>query len=158
MSMGIPNHGQDPDESHYVLINLWVGSRPPIGDPNLILQSHLDDRNDREEKHKLRLQELEELPARHLKAQQQIELYHACFSAAYNKKVKTRTFKKGNLVLPVRRPMILTYKAKDKFHPKWEGLIVVKSVYLNGAYRLITTEDNTLMMPINGKFLKRYYP
>jgi len=68
-----------------------------------------------------------------------------------NKKVKERTFKKGDLVLAVRRPMVMTHKTKEKFHPKFHP----KS---NGAYRLIIPDSNTLMMPINGRFLKKYYP
>jgi len=36
--------------------------------------------------------------------------------------------------------------------------ILVKSVYTNGAYRLTNPNDDTLMMPINGKYLKQYYP
>lgn len=111
-----------------------------------------------EEKHNLRLQELEKLQARCLKAQQQIELYQAPISVAYNMKVKTQTFKRGNLVLIVRRTMIMTYKVKCKFQPKREGPFVVEFVYSNGAYRLITTEGNTLIMPVNDKFLKKYYP
>ena len=34
---------------------------------------------------------------------------------AFNKKVKKRTFKKGDLVLVVRRPMVMTHKTKKKF-------------------------------------------
>jgi len=111
-----------------------------------------------EEKHRLRLQELEALDDERLQAQQQIELYQARITIAFNKKVKERTFKKGDLVLAVRRPMIMTHKTKEKFQPKWEGPFVVKSVYSNGAYRLITPDGDTLMMPINGRFLKKYYP
>jgi len=69
-----------------------------------------------------------------------------------------RTFKKGDLVLAVRRPMVMTHKTKEKFQPKWEGPFVVESVYSNGAYRLITSNGDILMMPINGRFLKKYYP
>ena len=85
------------------------------------------------------------------------ELYQARITSAFNKKVKERTFKKDDLVLAVRRPMVMTHKTKEKFQPKWEGPFVVESVYSNGAYRLITSDDDTLMMPINGKVLKKYY-
>jgi len=34
---------------------------------------------------------------------------------AFNKKVKERIFKKGDLVLAVRRLMVMTYKTKGKF-------------------------------------------
>jgi len=54
--------------------------------------------------------------------------------------------------------MVMTYKTKGKFQPKWKEPFVVESVYSNGAYPLITPYDDTLMMPINGKFLKKYYP
>ena len=69
---------------------------------------------------------------------------------------KSRNFKKSDLVLAVRRPMVMTHKTKGKFQPKWEGPFVVESVYSNGAYRLITSNGDTLMMPINGRFLKYF--
>jgi len=109
-----------------------------------------------EEKYRLRLQELEALDDKSQQAQQQIELYQARIFRAFNKKVKEQIFKKGDLVLAARRPMVMTHKTK-KFQPKWEGPFVVESVYSNGAYRLINLEGNILMMPINGKFLKKYY-
>jgi len=111
-----------------------------------------------EEQHVLRLQELEALDDKRLQAQQQIKLYQARISKAFNKKVRERIFKQGDLVLTVRRPMIMTHKTKGKFNPKWEGPYVVETVYSNGAYRLIDQSGNRLMMPINGKFLKKYYP
>ena len=77
---------------------------------------------------------------------------------AFNKNVKEKTFKKGDLVLAVRRPMVMTHKTKGKFQPKWERPFVVESVYSSRAYRLITADGDTLMMPINNKFLKKYYP
>jgi len=54
--------------------------------------------------------------------------------------------------------MIMTHKIKGKFQPKWEGLFVIETFYLNGAYRLIISDGDTLMMPIDGRFLKKYYP
>ena len=68
-----------------------------------------------EEKHLLRLQELEALDDKHLQAQQQIELYQARTTRAFNKKVKEQTFKKGDLILAVRRPMVMTHTTKEKF-------------------------------------------
>jgi len=62
------------------------------------------------------------------------------------------------LVLAVRRQMIMTHKIKDKFQPKWEGPFVIETVYSNGAYRLMTLDGDLLIMLINGKFLKKYYP
>ena len=54
--------------------------------------------------------------------------------------------------------MVMTHKIKGKFQLKWEGPFVIETVYSNGEYRLITLDGDTLMMPINGRFLKKYYP
>jgi len=35
---------------------------------------------------------------------------------------------------------------------------MVETVYSNGAYRLANPNGYILIMPINSKFLKKYYP
>ena len=90
----------------------------------------------KEDNDQLRLQELEALDEKRLQAQQHIELYQARISKAFNKKVKQRVFQKGDLILAVRRPMIMTHKTKSKFQPKWERPFVIEIVYSNRAYRL----------------------
>jgi len=42
----------------------------------------------------------------------------------------------------------MTHNTKRKFYP----------VYSNGAYRLTNPNGDTLMMPINDKYLKKYHP
>ena len=69
-------------------------------------------------KSRLRLQELEALDDKRLQAQQQIELYQARISRTFNKKVRKQIFKKGNLILAVRGPIVMTHKTKEKFQPK----------------------------------------
>ena len=69
-------------------------------------------------KHRLQLQERKALDDKCLQAQQQIELYQARITRAFNKKVKERTFKEGDLVLAVKRPLVMTHKTKEKFQPK----------------------------------------
>ena len=54
--------------------------------------------------------------------------------------------------------MIMTHKTKDKFQPKWEGPFMIEIAYSNGAYRVITSDGDMLMMSINSRFLKKYYP
>jgi len=70
-----------------------------------------------EEKHRLRPKELEVFDDKHLQAQQQIELYQTRIFRAFNKKVREWIFKKGDLALIVRRPMIMTHQTKEKFNP-----------------------------------------
>ncbi|XP_073152772.1 uncharacterized protein [Henckelia pumila] len=102
----------------------------------------------------LRLEELEALDEKKLEAQQRLECYQARLSRAFNKKVRSRSFQVGDLVLAVRRPIITTHQTGNKFTSKWDGPYVVKEVYTNGAYRLVA-EDGLRIGPINGKFLKR---
>ncbi|XP_031127436.1 uncharacterized protein LOC116029524 [Ipomoea triloba] len=119
----------------------------------LAIQEGLTD----EENAKLRLAELEALDEKRLQAQQSLECYQARMSRAFNKRVRTRSFQIGNKVLAVRRPIIVTRKTGHKFTPKWDGPYVVQEVYTGGAYKLIS-EDGLKVGPINGRFLKLYYP
>ena len=156
--MGLSHDESNPNESLTIFFGICIEAVLPLEIQISSLHVALTTEMTNEEKYQLRLQELEALDDKRLQVQQQIELYQAQITRAFNKKVKARTFKKGDLVLAVRRPMVMTHKTKGKFQPKWEGPFVVESVYSNGAYRLITSDGNTLMMPINGKFLKEYYP
>ncbi|KAF7142225.1 hypothetical protein RHSIM_Rhsim05G0112700 [Rhododendron simsii] len=117
---------------------------------------NLEDLTD-EENAKLRLAELETLDEKRLEAQQQLECYQARISKAFNKKVKPRSFKFGDLVLALRRPIITNRRTRNKFLSKWDGPYVVVEVYNSGAYK-IADEQGFRIGPINGKFLKRYYP
>lgn len=109
-----------------------------------------------EENIKLRLQELEALDEKRLDAQQHLECYQARMSRAFNKGVRPRSFQIGDLVLAVRRPIIMTHKTGPKFKSKWDGPYVVNEVYTNGAYKIVA-EDGLRIGPINDKFLKKYY-
>ncbi|CAM8886700.1 unnamed protein product [Rhodiola kirilowii] len=109
------------------------------------------DKND-----KLRLAELEALDEKRLQAQQSLQCYQARLSRAFNKKVRPRSFQKGDLVLAVRRPIITSHKTGSKFKEKWDGPYVVQEAYTNGAYKIMD-QEGLRVRPINGKFLKRYY-
>jgi hypothetical protein len=106
---------------------------------------------------KLRLKELDNLEEKRLHTLQNLEAYQARMSRAFDKRLKRRSFKQGDLVLAVIRPMNIAHRIKGKFEPKWEGPYVVKDVYSSGAYRIISADGEYYPPPINGKFLKRYY-
>ncbi|XP_049356393.1 uncharacterized protein LOC125821006 [Solanum verrucosum] len=105
----------------------------------------------------LRLEELESLDEKRLEAQQSLECYQARLSRAFNKKVRLRSFQVGDQVLAVRRPIIISHKSKSKFTSKWDGPYVIQEVYSSGAYKIVDV-DGLRIGPINGKFLKKYYP
>ncbi|XP_070030882.1 uncharacterized protein [Nicotiana tomentosiformis] len=44
-----------------------------------------------------------------------------------------------------------------KFTSKWDGPYVIQEAYSSGAYKLVDA-DGMRIGPINGKFLKKYYP
>ena len=72
-----------------------------------------------------------------LNALQDLELYHQNMVRAYDKLVKPRVFRKGELVLVLRRPIVIKGQAKGKLEPKWEGPFVIEQVYDGSAYQLI---------------------
>jgi len=110
-----------------------------------------------DEQIRLRFQELDALEEERLHALQDLELYRQNMVRAYNKLVKRRVFKKGELVLVLRRPIVVTHKTKGKFEPKWEGPYIIEQAYDGGSYQLIDHHGNRPMPPINGRFLKKYF-
>ncbi|CAM8890023.1 unnamed protein product [Rhodiola kirilowii] len=88
----------------------------------------------------LRFAELEALDEKRLQAQQSLQCYQARLSRAFNKKVRPRSFQKGDLVLAIRRPIITPHKTGSKFKEKWDGPYVVQEAYTNGAYKIVDQE------------------
>ncbi|XP_070035243.1 uncharacterized protein [Nicotiana tomentosiformis] len=110
-----------------------------------------------EENAQLRLAELQALDEKRLEAQQSLECYQARLSRAFNKTVRPRSFQVGDQVLVVRRSITTSHKPVGKFTSKWDGPYVVQEAYSSGAYKLVDA-DGMRIVPINLKFLKKYYP
>jgi hypothetical protein len=110
-----------------------------------------------DEQIQLRFQELDALEEGRLQAVQNLELYRQNMVRAYDKLVKQRVFRKGELVLVLRRPIIVTHKTKGKFELKWEGPFIVEQVYDGGAYQLMDHQGLRPMPPVNGRYLKKYF-
>jgi hypothetical protein len=123
--------------------------------PSLRVAIH--DEITQDEQIRLRFQQLDSLEEDRLNALQDLELYHRNMVRAYDKLVKPRVFRKGELVLVLRCPIVVKGKAKGKLEPKWEGPFVIEQIYDGGAYQLINQEGERPMPPINGRFLKKYY-
>jgi ribonuclease HI/transposase InsO family protein len=123
--------------------------------PSLRVAVHEKLTNDQQAK--LRLQELETLEEERLTAQQNLEIYRIQMARAYDKAVRYRAFQEGDLVLVLRRPIVVTHKTGGKFEAKWEGPYVVEKAYEGGAYQLVDHDGKRPMPPINGRFLKKYY-
>ena len=109
-----------------------------------------------EEQMKLRLDELDSLDEKRIVAQQNLELYQAQMARAYDKMVRPRTFREGELVLALKRP-ILGRHSGPKFSANWEGPYAIERVFEGGAYQLIDSHGDWPMTPINGRYLKKYH-
>jgi hypothetical protein len=121
------------------------------------LRVAIQDELTKDEQVHLRFQELDALEEERLYALQNLELYRQNMVRAYDKLVKHSVFRKGELVLVLRRPIVVTHKTKGKFEPKWEGPYAIEQVYDGGAYQLVDSQGSRPMPPINGRFLKKYF-
>jgi hypothetical protein len=84
--------------------------------PSLRVAIH--DEITQDEQIRLRFQQLDSLEEDRLNALQDLELYHQNMVHTYDKLVKPRVFRKGELVLVPRRPIIVKGKAKRELEPK----------------------------------------
>ncbi|XP_070049542.1 uncharacterized protein [Nicotiana tomentosiformis] len=105
----------------------------------------------------LHLEELEALDEKRLEAQQSLECHQARMSRSFNKRVRLRSFQVGDQVLVVKSPIITSRRFGGKFSTKWDGPYIIQEVYSSGAYKIVDSEG-LWIGPINGKFMKRYYP
>ena len=77
---------------------------------------------------------------------------------AYNQRVKQKTFGEGELVWQTVLSVGIKDPRFDKWSPNWEGSFIVHKVLGKGAYRLKDRTGLIHRLPINEKFLKKYYP
>ncbi|KAL0355399.1 UNVERIFIED_CONTAM: hypothetical protein Sradi_3986800 [Sesamum radiatum] len=88
------------------------------------------------------------------KAFLRVQRYKNIMTSSYNRRVKSRNFQVGDLVL--RRADAL--KPIGKLDPTWEGPYKVTSVIGKGAYELEDPEGRPLPRPWNVHNLKKYFP
>ncbi|KAL0458332.1 UNVERIFIED_CONTAM: hypothetical protein Slati_0460400 [Sesamum latifolium] len=138
--MGLQNHLSYTYPSNSYALVYGVEAVVPLEQQIPSLRIAIQEGLTQEENAHLRLEELEALDEKRLEAQQRLECYQARLSRAFNKKVRSRSFQVGDLVLAVRRPIITTHRTGNKFTSKWDGPYVVKEVYTNGAYKLIAED------------------
>ncbi|KAM1515645.1 hypothetical protein ACFX10_014724 [Malus domestica] len=103
-------------------------------------------------------QELEDLEEARLDAYNLLVAQKQIAERAYNQKVRQKTFGEGELVWQTVLPVGLKDPRFGKWSPNWEGPFIVHKVYGKGAYHLKDRTGVIHKLPINGKFLKKYYP
>ena len=68
------------------------------------------------------------------RAQYHAQGYEKRIARAFNKKVKLRNLKEGDLVLKVHRDD--TFDPRGKMKPRWSGPFIIKKIMSGGATRI----------------------
>ncbi|CAN6726163.1 unnamed protein product [Malus baccata var. baccata] len=101
-------------------------------------------------------QGIEDLDVARIEALNQIQEGKKAVARAYNKNVKIKSFKEGDLVWKTVLPLGAQLKGFGKWSPTWEGPFMIGRVLDKGGYYLADLEGNWQKHPINVKFLKKY--
>ena len=88
------------------------------------------------------------------RAQYHAQGYQKRIARAFNKKVKPRNLKEGDLVLKVLRDEISNPEGKMK--PRWSGPFIIKKIMSGGATRITDLDREEMLRPINRDKLWRY--
>ncbi|XP_033515572.1 uncharacterized protein [Nicotiana tomentosiformis] len=104
---------------------------------------------------KSRLEQLSLIDEKHLAKVCFGQLYQQRMARAYNKKVLSRQFEVGQLVL--KRIFPHQEEAKGKFASNWQGPYLIKKVLSKGALHLADIEEKVIDISINLDAIKRYY-
>ena len=75
---------------------------------------------------------------------------------AYDRKVRPREFKEGDLVL--RKILSLPGEDRRKWAPNYEGPYIVKKAFSGGALMLTRMDGEDIVRPVNSDSVKKYYP
>jgi hypothetical protein len=77
---------------------------------------------------------------------------------AYNKKVKPKEFKVGDLVWEAVLPLGTKDAAYGKWSPNWHGPYRVDQVLPGNTYMLGELDGVKFLVVVNGQHLKKYFP
>ena len=95
------------------------------------------------------------LDEKRLKALYHIQGYQRRLRKAFDKKVRNRDLKLGDLVLKeIRAPV---QDANGKFKQNWASPYIIKQIYSGGAVSLMDLDANPFIEPTNMDQLKKYH-
>ena len=80
------------------------------------------------------------------RAQFHAQGYQKRIARAFNKNVKPRNLKEGDLVLKVLRDE--TFDPRGKMKPRWFGSFIIKKIMLGDAIRITDLDGNEMIRPI----------
>ena len=103
---------------------------------------------------KARYEQLALIDEKRARAQYHAQGYQKRIVKAFNKKVKLRNLKEGDLVLKVLRDE--TFDPRGKMKPRWSGPFIIKKIMSGGATRIIDLDGEGMLRPINMDKLQKY--
>ena len=95
------------------------------------------------------------LDEKRLKALYHIQGYQRRLKKAFDKKLRTRDLKLGDLVL--KEIQALVQDTNEKFKQNWAYPYIIKQIYSGGAVRLMDLGANPFTKPTNIDQLKKYH-
>ena len=96
---------------------------------------------------KARYEQLALIDEKSARAQYHAQGYQKKVARAFNKKVKPRNLKEGNLVLKVPRDE--TFDPIGKINSRWSGPFIIKKIMSGDATRIIDLDGEEMLHPIN---------
>ncbi|XP_024164405.1 uncharacterized protein LOC112171455 [Rosa chinensis] len=103
-------------------------------------------------------QEHEDLSGQRLEALDNLVMEKQCVACAYDKRTCDHSYKEGELVWKAVLPFGEKVTGRGKWTPRREGPFVIHRILERGAFHLRDLDGDLHRNPINGRFLKKYYP
>ncbi|XP_016647012.1 PREDICTED: uncharacterized protein LOC107880275 [Prunus mume] len=112
----------------------------------------------RKRKDEAMLLELEGLDASRIDTLNKLLAGKQAVSRAYNKRVRNKSFEEGEIVWKAVLSLGTHVAGYGKWSPTWESLFIINQILGMGAYRLQDRDGEIHTAPINGEWLKKFYP
>ena len=103
---------------------------------------------------KARYEQLVFIDEKRARAQYHAQGYQKRIAKAFNKKVKPRNLKEGDLVLKVLRDE--TFDPRGKMKPRWSRPFIIKKIMSKGATRITNLDGEEMLRPTNMDRLWNY--
>ena len=103
---------------------------------------------------KARYEQLVFIDEKRARAQYHAQGYQKRIAKAFNKKVKPRNLKEGDLVLKVLRDE--TFDPRGKMKPRWSRPFIIKKIMSKGATRITDLDGEEMLRPTNMDRLWNY--
>ena len=94
---------------------------------------------------KQRYEQLTLIDEKIVRAQYHAQGYQKMIARAFNKKVRPRNLKEGDLVLKVLKDE--TFDPRGKMKPRWSSPFIIKKIMLGGATRITDLDGENMLHP-----------